>query len=51
MDLRSQIIPEGVPQHIAVIMDGNNRAANVYWAILLVLTPCVQPSQELKTLV
>jgi len=27
MDLRSQIIPEGVPQHIAVIMDGNGRWA------------------------
>ncbi len=27
MDLRSQIIPQGVPQHIAVIMDGNGRWA------------------------
>lgn len=27
MDLRQQIIPEGVPQHIAVIMDGNGRWA------------------------
>lgn len=27
MDLRNQIIPEGVPQHIAVIMDGNGRWA------------------------